>query len=116
MVTPGYFEAMRLPRIRGRYVSEADNVTAPGVVVINERAAREYWPGEDPIGKRIYLEEDDNQPDWLTIIGAAANAKQEDWASDPYPEVYLSALQSHDFLGDGRSTVSPHMTYITLVI
>src|SRR3984957_718911 len=52
MVTPGYFAAMRLPLIRGRDVSETDSVSAPGVVIINERAAKEYWPGEDPTGKR----------------------------------------------------------------
>jgi len=116
MVTPGYFEAMRLPLIRGRYVSEADNVTAPGVVIINERAAKEYWPGEDPIGKRISFDDDKaSPPTWLTIIGIAKDAKQDDWASTPSPEVYLAAFQNHDFLGDSGSDVASHVSYITLV-
>ena len=107
---------MRLPLIRGRYVSEADNVTAPGVVIINERAAKEYWPGEDPIGKRISFDDDKaSPPTWLTIIGVAKDAKQDDWAATPSPEVYLAALQNHDFLGESGSEVASHMAYITLV-
>src|SRR5256885_17081769 len=62
MVTPGYFIAMRLPLLRGRDVTEADNVTAADVVIINQRAATEYWPGEDPIGKRISFDDDQASP------------------------------------------------------
>lgn len=116
MVTPGYFDAMRLPLIRGRDISDADTVTAPGVVVINERAASEYWPGEDPIGKRISFDADKaNPPTWLTVIGIAKDAKQDDWAATPFSEVYLAAFQNHDFLGDSGSDVAAHITYITLV-
>jgi putative ABC transport system permease protein len=116
MVTPGYFAAMRLPLIRGRDVSEADNVTAPGVVIINERAAKEFWPGEDPIGERISFDDDKaNPPTWLTIIGVAKDAKQDNWAATPFPEVYLAAFQNHDFLGDSGSEVASHISYITLV-
>ncbi len=51
IVMPGYFETMRLPLRRGRTITEHDDTRAPGVVIINERAAREYWPGHDPIGQ-----------------------------------------------------------------
>ena len=116
MVTPGYFAAMRLPIIRGRDVSNDDGVTAPGVVIINERAANAYWPGEDPIGKRISFDDDKaDSPTWLTIIGIAKNAKQGDWTATPDPEVYLAALQNHDFLGDSGSDIASHVAYITLV-
>ena len=112
MVTPGYFPTMRLPLIRGRDVTEADNTTAPGVVIINERAAQEYWPGEDPIGKRISFRDDNaNPPTWLTIVGITKNAKQEDWVATPFPEVYLAAFQNKDFLGNPKS----YFAYITLV-
>ena len=116
MVTPGYFAAMRLPLIRGRDVSETDSVSAPGVVIINERAAKEYWPGEDPMGQRISFDGGKtNPPTWLTIIGVAKDAKQYDWAATPFPEVYLAAFQNHDFLGDSGSEVESHVAYITLV-
>ena len=116
LVTPGYFEAMRLPLVRGRDVLDADSVTAPGVVIINERAAKKYWPGEDPIGKRILFDGDKANPlAWMTIIGVAKDAKQGDWAAAPFPEVYLAAFQNHDFLGDSGSEAGDHSSYITLV-
>ena len=92
---------MRLPLIRGRAIAESDDARAPGVVIINERAARAYWPGEDPIGKRIAFDDDtkNGPPTWLTIIGVVKDAKQYDWAGKPDPEIYLAALQNRDFLG-----------------
>ena len=110
---PGYFETMRLPLVRGRAISEQDDLRAPAVLVINERAAREYWPGENHIGKRVTLDTgQNNPPTWLTIVGVAKNAKQLDWASEPYPELYLSALQNPAFLGESGS----HIAYLTLVL
>jgi putative ABC transport system permease protein len=112
MVTPGYFRTMRLPLIRGRDVTEADNETAPGVVIINERAAKEYWPGEDPIGKRIsFNDEKAKALTWLTIVGITKDAKQEDWVATPFPEVYLAAFQNKDLLSNPKS----YFAYITLV-
>ncbi len=53
---------------------------------------------------------------WVTVIGIVKNAKQEDWAAEPDPEVYLPALQSRDFLGEGGGPIAAHMMYITLVV
>jgi putative ABC transport system permease protein len=107
---PGYFETMRLPIRRGRALTSGDDSRAPGVVLINEQAASLYWPGEDPIGKRISFDSDSgDHPTWLTIIGITANAKIRDWAAPPQPEVYLAALQNRDFLTRGGG-------YITLVV
>jgi predicted permease len=117
LALPGYFQTMRLPIRRGRAIDEHDDARSPRVVVINERASHEYWPGEDPIGKRISLDEDDDgHPLWTTVIGVTANARQGDWAHDPDPEIYLSALQNRSFLGEDRSNIGTHMSYITLVI
>ena len=117
MVTPGYFAAMRLPIVRGRDITDADNVTAPGVVIINEQAAHQYWPGEDPIGKRVSFDDDTTNPtNWLTVIGIAKDAKQDNWTDKATPEVYLAAFQNHDYLGDSGTDASEHMDYITLVV
>ncbi len=117
IVMPGYFQTMRLPIRRGRAITDHDDIRTPGVVIINERAAHEYWPGEDPIGQRITIDDDKNsQPTWLTVIGVVANAKQRDWAAIPDPEIYLPALQDADFLGNSGAPIATHMMYITLVV
>jgi predicted permease len=82
------------------------------VVVINQRTAHEYWPGENPIGKRVTFNPNTNLPTWVTVIGIAANEKQENWAAEPDPAIYLPALQNRDFLGANDS----HVAYITLVL
>jgi putative ABC transport system permease protein len=108
IVMPGYFETMRLPILHGRAIAAADDSRAPGVVMINEAAAKRYWPGEDPIGQRITIE----KGIWVTIVGVCANARQYDWATEPEPEAYLAGLQDRFFLGGPDS----HVSYITLVI
>jgi putative ABC transport system permease protein len=113
IVMPGYFESMRLPVLRGRAIADSDDERAAAVVILNQRAASEYWPGQDPTGMRIGMQEDKSGgTNWLTVIGVVANAKQYEWASEPLPEMYLAALQSRDFLGAGGA----HTAYITLVV
>ena len=117
IVMPGYFETMRLGVKRGRTMTERDDAKSQPVVVINERAAQRFWPGEDPIGKRFAIPgENAGQPNWLTIIGVTANASLDDMVSQPYPEMYLAALQTPAFLGEGSAAEASHMSYLTLVI
>jgi putative ABC transport system permease protein len=112
LVTPGYFKTMRLPLVNGRDIMQTDDMRAPGVVIINQRAAEAYWPGMNPIGQRITFNTGPNEsPVWLIVVGISANAKQDDWVSKPAPEVYLAARQNAEFLGAAQ-----HSSYITLVI
>lgn len=92
VVLPGYFNTMRIPLLRGRDITANDSANAPGVVVINEQLAKECWPGEDPMGKRIAF--GNTNPTWLTVVGIAQNSKQHDWAMNPGKELYLSYLQN----------------------
>ena len=109
IVMPGYFRTMNLPLVRGRDIAHTDNRSAPGVVIVNEQAARSFWPGQDSIGQRISF---DSGKIWLTVIGIARDAKQYDWAAAPFPEVYLAAMQQQDFLENQAS----FMAYLTLVV
>jgi predicted permease len=115
---PGYFETMRLPFRAGRTITDSDDASAPGVVIINQKAAHDYFPGENPIGKHIAIAGDEvhDLRKWLTIIGVVADAQQYYWAAQPDPEVYLAGFQSHDFLGDNASSIGAHMSYVTLVV
>jgi predicted permease len=58
VVTPGYFEAMRIPTVRGRSFDARDTSKATSVVIIDERLARKFWPDKDPIGRRLYRPSD----------------------------------------------------------
>jgi predicted permease len=73
-VTPGYFKAMGIPLLRGRLFTERDTKDAPRVVIINETMAKRFFPGEDPIGKRLDLG-DAREPDWEEIVGVVGDVK-----------------------------------------
>ena len=64
-VTPGYFEAMAIPLVRGRYFSESDRDTTLRVAIVDERLASRFWPGEDPIGKGLHR----GSSERYTVIG-----------------------------------------------
>lgn len=90
IVTPGYFEAMSTPLMRGRYFNDRDNETAPGVIIVDERLARRFWPNADPIGKRMYRPsgpEDLLRPNektrWMTVVGVVKEVQLEDLAGLP---------------------------------
>ncbi|MEY2561366.1 MAG: hypothetical protein QOG51_1781, partial [Verrucomicrobiota bacterium] len=73
-VTPDYFRAMGIRLIRGRVFTAQDDAKAPRVAIINETMARQHFPNEDPIGKRINIT---NGPDtWREIVGIVADIKQ----------------------------------------
>ena len=99
VVRTGYFRAMQLPLALGRDFTESDNEQSPPVVIVNEAMARRQWPGEDPVGKRIALNE---APMVLSIVGVVKNARQSDWTSEPGDEVYLPYLQRPNSLGMNR--------------
>jgi predicted permease len=112
VVFPGYFRTMRIPILRGRDVTDADNLRAPGVVVINDYMARRYWPVEDAIGKRITFDDPAKNPSWLTIVGVAKNTVRGSWVSPPAEEVFLPYLQNRDYL----NAPSAPFAYLTMVV
>ena len=74
-VTPDYFRTMRIPLMAGRLFRDSDSAGAPQVAVIDERAAREYWPGRSPVGERIWidLKGPDEKTAWRQIVGVAGS-------------------------------------------
>jgi putative ABC transport system permease protein len=111
VILPGYFQAMGIPLISGRDISDTDTNNSTGVVVVNQRLADRYWPGQDPIGRRISLENPKKGALWLTIVGVTRNSKQEQWAASPENEVFLPYLQNHYYLENSNSAFA----YMTLV-
>ena len=68
-VTPGYFQAMGISLISGRYFDERDTDSAPPVGIIDETMASTYWPNQDPVGQRIKLGGVGSKQPWMTIVG-----------------------------------------------
>jgi putative ABC transport system permease protein len=90
VVSPGYFQTMGIGLLRGRDFRAADSKTAPRVVMVNETAARAYWPGQDPIGRHISFA-GEGLP--VEVIGIVKTANYLAIAEPPQPMVYLSLEQ-----------------------
>ncbi|MFZ0426732.1 MAG: FtsX-like permease family protein, partial [Acidobacteriota bacterium] len=81
-VTPGYFEALRIPLIAGRFFDERDTAESQRVIIVDQRLARKFWPNEDPIGQRMWRPnnpQDLTQPDektvYFTVVGVVGSVK-----------------------------------------
>ncbi|HTM04365.1 MAG TPA: ADOP family duplicated permease [Vicinamibacterales bacterium] len=94
ITTPEFFGTMRIPLHVGRLLAESDRVppeqrqgAISGAVVVNETAAREYWPGRNPIGASGKLSQQDNPP--FEVVGVVGDVKNNGLDKAPLPEVYL---------------------------
>jgi putative ABC transport system permease protein len=92
-VTPDYFKAIGTTLISGRDFTEADGAGAPLVAVIDESFAQRYYPGEDPLGKRIKRGRLDSTRPWLTIIGVVRNVHSRRLDSTSGVQVYFPFYQ-----------------------
>ena len=77
-VTPGYFQAAGIPMVRGRPFSNADDETAPKVVIVSAAMARRFWPNESPIGKRLKWGPPSAPSAWVEVVGVAGAARYRD--------------------------------------
>jgi predicted permease len=75
-VSGRYFEAMGIPLRRGRLFAETDTAAAPRVAIIDERMAQEFWPGQDPIGRRLRNGDARSTSPWITVVGVVGRVKQ----------------------------------------
>jgi predicted permease len=94
-VMPGYFKVMRTPVLSGRDVTADDRANSPPVVMINDVFARQYFPDEDPLGKRITFDRvPDSTSTWNTIVGVVKSQNQSKLSIDPKLEVFEPIAQS----------------------
>jgi predicted permease len=100
IVSPEYFHLLGMTLSRGRLFVDQDVEDTPSVAVINQAAARMYWPGKDgkgenPVGKRVHLfsRVGGARPDWTTIVGVIADARTESLADAGIPQIYLDIYQ-----------------------
>jgi putative ABC transport system permease protein len=93
-ITPGFFDTLGLPVVRGRTFTRRDSVDAPGVVVISQRMARRYWPGEDPVGTRVRIDREGDPTPWLTVVGIVGDVEDSILAGDVEETWYLPYAQN----------------------
>jgi putative ABC transport system permease protein len=93
LISPDYFSAMGITILKGRDFDDRDSRDSTKVTIIDERLAREYWPDEDPIGKRIrFGPPEDNEP-WHTIVGVVREVKHQRLDATTRESVYLPFRQ-----------------------
>lgn len=94
VVSPGYFETMRIPLLRGRRFDDQDGRDAPPVAMINETMARKFWPNEDTLGKRFRLNLGGGKFRLFQIVGVVGDVRQTGLAEVSREEMYFPYWQS----------------------
>jgi len=97
-VSPGYFEALRIPLVSGRLFDERDGEAGREAAIVDEAFVRRYWPHENPLGKRIKNDfNSTSKAPWITVVGVVGHVKnsgpEQTWARDPLAETYVPYRQ-----------------------
>lgn len=114
MATPGYFSALGVPLIGGRFFNDGDTETSLSIILVNRAMADRYWPGENVIGKRMTFEDNPKEKDWMTIVGEVGDIKDqpnspraepgfwwpESQAANPDMSIVLRSNSNPDLLSD----------------
>ena len=93
-ITDDYFKTMKVALLKGRFFDGRDSATAEQTVIINDRMAQMYWPGDDPIGRRIKYGLVADTSAWMTIVGVVADTRRTGFDSAVRPETYLPLAQN----------------------
>jgi predicted permease len=96
-VTPGYFQAMGLKLVRGRFLTDGDREDTMPAVVINDTMAARYWPNEDAVGRQFMMGTDDKP--WLTIVGIVGTVRHNAVVEEPRAEMYVAHAQLPAHIG-----------------
>jgi hypothetical protein len=92
--SPGYFEAIHLSLVEGRDFSAMDGAPQHAAAILSREAAAHFWLGQDPVGKRFRMFDDQNKPtEWITVIGVSNDMVQELVSRDPKPLIFVPYRQ-----------------------
>jgi len=96
MATPGYFNALGIPLLAGRFFKEGDRDLkgVPTVVIVNRAMAERYWGQYDVVGKRISFEDNPKESDWITIVGVVGDVKDQPNSASAQPGFWWPELQA----------------------
>ena len=94
-VSPAYLFSLKAPLLRGRFFTETDDASKPGVAVINQSLARKYFPGQNPIGQRLADDEGGRPSEW-EIVGVVDDVREGPLDADMAPTEYFPLNQTAD--------------------
>jgi predicted permease len=103
LASPAYFQTMGIPLIGGREFSPGDQYDSPFVVIVSQALARQSFPNEDPIGRRLQCGLDAPSK-WMTIVGVVGDVRQQSPASAPAPALYMP-LKQHPYFANELQVV-----------
>ena len=109
-IGPGYFATMGIPIVRGRDFTDQDKGDSKDVVVISEKTAQHFWPGQDPIGKRLKPGSSTSNSPWREVIGIVKDVRQNDFIASPKMQMYLTYRQLKSVAANAlvvRTSVEP---------
>lgn len=109
-VSAGYFDSFKIPLLRGRTFTENDDASAPGVIIINEAMAKQYWPKGDPLRDHLQKAPGDKGPfaePSRQIIGIVGNTRDGGLNRNPFPTMYIPLAQMPDGETALNSRVAP---------
>lgn len=102
-VSDSYLQALGIPLRQGRFFRPGDR-THPNLAIINESAARKFWPGKSPIGARIRFPSFELQPPWLTVVGVVGDIRNYNLASEPVMAAYVP-MEENPIVSSNMSVV-----------
>ncbi len=92
-ISPGYFQSLGVPLLRGRFFGEQDGATSPRTAIINATMSRRFWPGEDPLAKRFKFAYQTAADPWITVVGVVGDMHRDGVTRDPVSEIFLPLSQ-----------------------
>ena len=104
IVSPGYFDLLRIPLVRGRLFTDADRMDAPAVAIVNQAMARQFWPDSDPLNAQLVigkgLGQDFHEPP-RQVVGIVADVHDDSLRIPPLPAVFVPLAQRPDDRASG---------------
>jgi putative ABC transport system permease protein len=98
VVDPDFYRTLRIPLIQGRFFTAFDRQDSPPVAIVDRELANRYWPGDDPIGKRVaYQQDEDGEPLWIEVVGVVGHIATDALDADPRVQLYRPYSQVGPF-------------------
>ncbi len=120
-MSPSFFETLRIPLLRGRYLTDQDREGTRPVAVVDQEFVRRYWPGEEPLGKRFTFGPPDGVSDttrneWIEVVGVVGHTAHEGLDADARLQLYLPYRQAaQPFMAIAVRTQGSPERYVNLV-